>query len=182
VNGFMAPGRQAGCRVTQPRVRAICPTANADAIEVDTGPNPDLIEVLERMPFPVTVHLGAGSDKFIGSGERDTCYPEATRRNRCIGGGGNDLCIAGPQNTDCVGGPGNDTCIESTGSDGCWGDTGNDLCEMGPGEDGCHGGPGNDRLFGGPGADQLYGGPGFDYCDGGPGVGRSHNCEAGPRH
>lgn len=181
VDGYMAAARPQGCRLTS-RLHAVCPTANADAIEIDTGPNGDLVEVLDRMPFPLTVHLGAGEDKFIGNGENDTCYPEGTRRNRCVGGGGNDVCITGPKNTDCVGGPGNDYCREGAGSDGCWGGPGRDVCYMGPGEDGCHGGSGNDRLYGGPGADQLYGGPGFDYCDGGPGVGKSHECEAGPRH
>jgi hypothetical protein len=182
VDGYMAAARPSGCRLARSHLHAVCPVENADGIEVDMGPSGDLVEVLTRLPFPLTVHLGSGADKFIGNGEKDTCYPEGTMRNRCIGGGGNDVCISGPKNTDCVGGPGNDYCRESTGSDGCWGNAGRDVCYMGPGEDGCHGGAGNDRLFGGPGADQLYGGPGYDYCDGGPGVGKSHECEAGPGH
>ncbi len=182
VDGYMAAARPSGCRLSRSRLRAVCSAATADAIEIDMGPSGDLVEVLDRMPFPLIVHLGAGQDKFIGNGEKDTCYPEGSRRNRCVGGGGNDVCITGQENTDCVGGRGNDYCKEGAGSDGCWGGPGRDLCYMGPGEDGCHGGPGNDRLFGGPGADQLYGGPGFDYCDGGPGIGKSHECEAGPGH
>jgi Ca2+-binding RTX toxin-like protein len=53
---------------------------------------------------------------------------------------------------------------------------------MGRGEDGCHGEGGADKLYGGPGADRLYGGTDFDHCDGTPGMGRSAECEAGPRH
>jgi Ca2+-binding RTX toxin-like protein len=182
VSGNLAGTRPAGCRVIRRRRAAVCPAARATGIELNMGPGGDLVEVLDRLPVPLTVYLGGGSDKFIGNGERDFCYPQGSRRNRCVGGGGNDVCITGPRNTDCVGGPGNDLCKASSGSDGCWGGPGRDVCYMGSGEDGCHGGPGNDRLYGGPGADQLYGGPGYDYCNGGRGVGRSHECEAGPRH
>jgi Ca2+-binding RTX toxin-like protein len=182
VNGYMAPGDQAGCRVTRARTDAVCPAGGVDSIQIVMGPGGDKVEVLDPLPLPVTAYLGNGSDKFIGNSEQDTCYPQGARRNRCIGGAGDDVCITGPRNSDCVGGPGNDFCKHSTGSDGCWGGPGNDLCEMGPGKDGCHGGPGDDRLYEGPGTGKLYGGPGFDYCDGGPGVGRSYTCEAGPGH
>jgi Ca2+-binding RTX toxin-like protein len=182
VKGYMSPAKPSGCRFTRYRRAAVCSTAGTAAIEVDMGPSDDKVEVLDPLPFPLTAHLGAGSDKFIGNDEPDTCYPEGSISNGCVGGGGNDTCITGPKNTECFGGPGNDFCRAGAGSDGCWGGPGNDVCYMGPGEDGCHGGPGNDRLFGGPGADQLYGGPGFDYCDGGPGIGKSHECEAGPGH
>lgn len=182
VDGYMAPGQPVGCRFTETRTAAVCPLAGVGSIEVDMGPAGDKVEVLDPLPIPLTTYLGLGSDKLIGNGEPDTCYPEGTRRNRCIGGAGDDVCITGPRNSDCVGGPGNDFCQHSTGSDGCWGGPGQDVCYMGPGHDGCHGGAGDDRLFGGPSSDQLYGGPGFDYCDGGPGVGRSHTCEAGPGH
>jgi hypothetical protein len=181
VNGHMAGSQPMGCHARS-RLAAVCPAQEAAAIELEMGPQGDLVEVLDRMPFPLTIHLGAGQDKFIGDGEQDTCLPEGSRRNRCVGGGGNDTCVTGPRNSDCVGGPGNDYCRTSTGSDGCWGGPGNDYCFMGPGEDGCHGGPGNDRLYGGAGADQLYGGPGFDDCDGGPGIGYSHHCESGRGH
>ena len=192
VDGFLNRRSQTGCSEGQHDV--VCPLAGVDRIEIDMGPEDDKVEVLDPLPVPVTARLGAGSDKFIGNSEPDTCYPEATKRNRCYGGGGNDICITGQKNSDCVGDGGDDYCRHGAGSDGCWGDfspqpddprqgaPGNDVCYMGPGQDGCHGGPGNDRLYGGPEADQLYGGPGHDYCNGGPGVGRSHGCEAGPGH
>lgn len=180
VEGVMA--RAQGCRFTPARQAAVCAIAGATAIELDMGPNGDLVEVLDRMPFTLTAHLGSGEDKFIGNGEKDVCYPEGSRRNRCIGEGGNDVCVTGARNSDCVGGGGEDYCRASTGSDGCWGGPGDDVCYMGPGQDGCHGEGGDDRLFGEQDPDQLYGGEGFDYCDGGPGVGYSHECEAGPRH
>ena len=194
VNGLLAQAGQVGCGSSHGSGGLRCPLAGIDRIEVDMGPEDDKVEVLDPLPVPLTAHLGHGSDKFIGNAEPDTCYPEGSKRNRCYGGGGNDICITGQQNSDCVGDGGNDYCRHGAGSDGCWGDfspkpddprqgtPGNDVCYMGPGEDGCHGGPGNDRLYGGPGADQLYGGPGYDYCNGGPGVGRSHGCEAGPGH
>jgi Ca2+-binding RTX toxin-like protein len=164
VKGKMARHRRpVGCRM-RGHLRAVCPTRGVDRIEVDMGPHGDFVRVAKRLPMPLTVHLGAGSDKFIGNGERDICYGEGSRRNRCVGGPGNDVCIMG------------------TGSDGCWGGPGNDICIMGPGEDGCHGEGGNDRLYGGPQPDQLYGGPGYDYCNGGPGIGKSHECNTGPGH
>jgi hypothetical protein len=181
VKGNLARHRQPGCRFVRGHRVAVCSTRNASSIEIQMGPSGDFVRVAERMPVPLTVYLGAGSDKFIGNGERDTCYPGAARRNRCVGGGGNDVCITGPRNSDCVGGPGDDYCRHGTGSDGCWGGPGNDVCVMGPGQDGCHGEGGNDRLYGGPQPDQLYGGPGRDYCNGGPGWGKSHTCDAGPR-
>jgi hypothetical protein len=181
VEGLMARARPQGCRYVRGRMVAVCSTHDASAIELDMGPSGDMVEVLDRMPFPLTVHLGSGEDKFIGNGERDYCFPEGTRRNRCIGGGGDDVCITGSRNSDCVGGGGDDYCRHGGGSDGCWGGPGNDVCIMGPGQDGCHGEAGNDRLYGGAQPDQLYGGSGHDYCDGGPGWGKSHTCDAGPR-
>jgi Ca2+-binding RTX toxin-like protein len=181
VHGWMGPTAGAGCRLKHHRNLAVCPLDGAGGIELDMGPSGDFVEVLERLPVPLTVHLGDGSDKFIGNGESDTCYSEGARRNRCIGGPGNDVCITGQQNSDCVGGPGNDYCQTGAGSDGCWGGPGNDVCHMGPGQDGCHGEGGEDQLYGGPSPDQLYGGEGYDTCDGLPGWGRSHECEAGPR-
>ncbi len=177
----MARAQPQGCRFTRGHHLAVCPIERATAIEVDMGPSGDFVEVLDRMPFPLTARLGAGEDKFIGGGERDICYPEGTRRNRCVGEGGDDICITGSRNSDCVGGPGDDYCRASTGSDGCWGGPGDDICYMGPGQDGCHGEGGDDRLYGESDPDQLYGGEGFDFCDGGLGTGHSHECEAGPR-
>jgi len=181
VSGYLSHSGQIGCRPARGHTIE-CPLAGAGSIEVDMGPDDDKVQVLDPLPIPLTVHLGDGSDKLLGNGEVDTCYPEGTKRNRCYGFGGNDICITGQRNSDCVGGTGNDYCKAGRGSDGCWGGAGNDVCYMGAGEDGCHGGPGNDRLYGGPGADQLYGGPGRDYCNGGTGVGYSHTCEYGPGH
>ena len=178
VDGYMAGAK--GCR--SGRGGAVCPVQGVASIEIDMGPANDKVEVHDPLPIPLTAYLGDGSDKFIGNDERDTCYSEGARRNRCIGGGGDDTCITGQRNSDCVGGPGDDFCKHGAGSDGCWGDTGDDVCYMGSGKDGCHGGPGKDRLYGGPDPDQLYGGPGRDFCDGGPGLGKSHGCEKGPGH
>lgn len=182
VRGVMAHARPQGCDFTRGHRVAVCSTARASAIELDMGPGGDFIEVLDRMPFPLTVHLGSGEDKFIGNAEKDVCLSEGTKRNRCIGEGGDDVCITGSRNSDCVGGSGEDYCRTDAGSDGCWGGPGDDVCYMGAGQDGCHGEGGDDRLYGETDPDQLYGGAGFDYCDGGAGTGYSHECEAGPRH
>lgn len=181
VRGRMARVPPAGCRLRRHRLLALCSLRRAGGIEVDMGPHGDFVEVQHRLPLPLTVHLGGGSDKFIGNGERDTCYSEGARRNRCVGGPGRDICITGNRNSDCVGGSGNDYCRTGAGSDGCWGGPGNDVCRMGRGHDGCHGEGGQDDLFGGPSSDQLYGGNGRDRCDGLPGRGKSHECETGPR-
>jgi hypothetical protein len=181
VEGHLARDEQTGCHARSRRA-VVCSLAHVGGITVETGPSPDKVEVLTALPTPLTAYLGGGSDKLIGNGEADTCYPQGTSRNRCIGGPGDDVCIAGPVNTDCVGGAGDDYCRTNAGSDGCWGGPGRDTCLMGEGEDGCHGEGGDDRLYGGPGADRLYGGPGRDYCDGGAGRGRSVECEAGPGH
>lgn len=180
VNGPMADAGE-GCSFIRAHAEASCPLAGAGSIEIDTGPADDKITVFDRLPVPLTAYLGNGSDKLIGNGEPDTCYPQGTPRNRCIGEGGNDVCISAPINTDCVGGTGDDYCRTSAGSDGCWGGPGNDICLMGDGEDGCHGEGGNDRLYGGPGGDQLYGGDGFDLCVGEPGLGKARECELRPR-
>jgi Ca2+-binding RTX toxin-like protein len=180
VHGWMGRRAGAGCRLAHHRNLAVCRLAGADRIEVDMGPSGDFVEVTDPLPVPLTVHLGDGSDKFIGNNEPDTCYSEGARRNRCIGGGGDDICITGEQNSDCVGDAGDDYCQTGAGSDGCWGGPGDDVCRMGPGQDGCHGEGGHDELYGGPSADQLYGGEGYDACDGLPGWGRSHECETGP--
>jgi len=180
VHGRMARRAGAGCRLGHHRNLAVCKLRGADRGEVAMGPSGDFVEVAEGLPVPLTVHLGDGSDKFIGNGENDTCYSEGARRNRCVGGPGNDICITGEQNSDCVGDAGNDYCQTGAGSDGCWGGPGNDVCRMGPGRDGCHGEGGHDQLYGGPSDDQLYGGGGYDSCDGLPGWGRSHECETGP--
>lgn len=179
--GAMADAAPQGCRLSGNRLRAVCPLTGAGSVELIMGPSGDFVEVADPLPISLTAHLGSGSDKFIGNAERDTCLSEGARRNRCVGGPGDDVCITGLRNSDCVGGPGNDYCRHQFGSDGCWGGPGDDVCVMGPGQDGCHGEAGNDRLYGGASADRLYGGAGFDYCDGGPGRGKSQSCDAGPR-
>jgi Ca2+-binding RTX toxin-like protein len=179
VQGRLSRAATEGCRFRR-RNRAVCPLANAGSLKIVMGPQGDMVEVLDRLPLPLTIHLGGGSDKFIGNGEQDTCYSEGARRNRCIGGAGDDVCITGQQNSDCVGGPGDDYCETGAGSDGCWGGPGDDVCRMGPGHDGCHGEGGSDELFGGGSSDRLYGGEGVDFCDGMPGWGRSEECESGP--
>ncbi len=181
VEGNMASTKPQGCRLGRHGMLAVCGLAGASSVQVVMGPSGDFVQVADPLPLPLTIYLGAGSDKFVGNAERDTCFPQGSRRNRCVGGPGDDTCITGPRNSDCVGGAGNDFCRASTGSDGCWGGPGRDVCVMGPGQDGCHGEGGNDRLYGGPDPDQLYGGRGWDYCDGGPGWGKSHACNAGPR-
>ena len=110
-----------------------CRLGAVSSVLVRMGPYPDKVEVLDPLPVPLTVHLGGGSDKFIGNNEPDRCYSEGAKRNRCIGGGGDDVCITGQRNSDCVGGPGDDVCKHGAGSDGCWGDAGDDLCSWGPG-------------------------------------------------
>jgi hypothetical protein len=179
VTGPMADATE-GCSLSHDHGAASCSLAHVGAIEIDTGPASDKVEVLDRLPVPLTAYLGNGSDKLIGNAEPDTCYPQGTRRNRCIGEGGDDVCVSAPVNTDCVGGGGEDFCKTGAGSDGCWGGPGEDVCVMGAGEDGCHGEGGDDRLYGGAGEDQLYGGDGSDYCDGAPGLGKAHGCELKP--
>jgi Ca2+-binding RTX toxin-like protein len=179
VTGPMAEATE-GCNFGRGHGAATCPLSDVGQVEVDTGPNDDKVEVLNKLPVPLIAYLGAGSDKLIGNGEPDSCHPQGTPRNRCVGGGGNDICVSAPVNTDCVGGPGNDFCRTSDGSDGCWGGPGNDFCSMGAGQDGCHGEAGNDRLYGGSGGDQLYGGEGSDLCDGEAGLGKARECEIRP--
>lgn len=180
VNGHQAAEAPDGCRLAPDYAAASCRLAEASSIVVEMGSANDKVTVLDPLPLPLTAYLGSGSDKLIGNAEPDTCYPQGSPRNRCIGDGGDDICVSGPVNTDCVGGPGDDYCKTGDGSDGCWGGPGRDECLMGGGHDGCHGDGGSDRLFGGTSSDQLYGGNGSDYCDGGPGLGKAHECETWP--
>ncbi len=131
VEGYMSRSHPRGCHFTRYRMAASCPLRNVGSIVVRMGPSGDFVRVLNRLPVPLTAHLGAGSDKFIGNGEPDTCYSEGTRRNRCVGGPSRDICITGNRNSDCVGGAGNDYCQTGAGSDGCWGGPGRDVCRMG---------------------------------------------------
>jgi len=172
VHGYMSPQTPTGCQFTSFRIDAVCSLTDVGTIQIVMGPASDKVEILNPLPVSLTTYLGKGSDKLIGNNESDTCYPQGSRRNRCITGGGDDICITGPRNSDCVGGPGNDYCQHSTGSDGCWGNGGNDICKMGPGKDGCHGGAGDDRLYEGAGSGKLYGGSGNDYLYEGGGSGK----------
>lgn len=180
VNGQLANGTPSGCFLTRGLSAATCRLSDGGPVVIEMGASNDKVTVLDPLPVPLIAYLGGGSDKLIGNAESDTCYPQGTRRNRCIGNGGDDVCISGPKNTDCVGGPGDDYCKVSRGSDGCWGGPGRDVCMMGSGQDGCHGDAGNDLLYGGRGADRLYGGRGVDYCESAPGFGRQQGCEEGP--
>jgi Ca2+-binding RTX toxin-like protein len=179
VEGHMTKTQPHGCRFTVYRSVAVCNLSRANSIEIQTGQSGDFVRVLDPLPVPLTIYMGAGSDKFYGNDENDTCYTQGERKNRCVGGGGNDVCITGQKNSDCIGNAGDDYCQHGAGSDGCWGGPGDDICKMGPGKDGCHGEGGNDRIYGGEDGDQLYGGPGWDYCDGESGSNVTHNCEAG---
>ena len=87
------PGRPGPGGLSRGRGPLHCPLAGVDLIEVDMGPSDDKVEVLDPLPVPLAVHLGAGSDKFIGNDEPDTCYTEGSKANGCVGGGGNDRCI-----------------------------------------------------------------------------------------
>jgi len=181
VNGRLTEERPSGCRLARAYEGASCRLGEASSVIVEMGSANDKVDVLDPLPVPLTAYLGSGSDKLIGNAEADTCYPQGSPRNRCVGGSGDDICISGPDNTDCVGDSGDDYCKTGNGSDGCWGGPGRDECLMGGGQDGCHGEAGSDRLFGGGDADQLYGGGDSDYCDGGPDKGQSRECEAGPQ-
>src|ERR1044072_7870632 len=149
-DGYLATGGHTGCRVTRARLQAGCDLRGVTSAELVMGPSGDMVEVIDKLPVPLTIRLGAGSDKVIANGERDTCYPGGARRNRCSLGPGDDVCITGNRNSDCVGGPGRDYGRHGRGSDGCWGGPGADVCGMGAGQDGCHGNAGSDRLYGGP--------------------------------
>src|SRR4051794_22930488 len=74
VKGRMAHRRSIGCHFKR-RHLAVCPTRSASRLEVQMGPGGDLVKVADRLPMTLTVRLGHGSDKFIGNGERDVCFP-----------------------------------------------------------------------------------------------------------
>ncbi|HYP55420.1 MAG TPA: hypothetical protein VEQ41_03845, partial [Solirubrobacterales bacterium] len=87
VRGLMARAQPAGCHFRRYRLKAVCRLDGVDAIQLVMGPSGDMVRVLDRLPVPMVIYLGDGSDKFIGNGERDFCYPGGHRRNRCIGRG-----------------------------------------------------------------------------------------------
>src|SRR5215213_2404962 len=61
VEGFMAAGEPIGCHFTNGHNTAVCPTANVSSIEVTMGPADDKVQVLDRLPLPLTTRLGGGS-------------------------------------------------------------------------------------------------------------------------
>src|SRR5262245_6734095 len=81
VRGHLGRTPPIGCRLTQGHGAAACGLRGASAIVIEMGPNSDKVEVLDPLPIPLTAYLGPGSDKLIGNAERDTCYPQGTRRN-----------------------------------------------------------------------------------------------------
>ena len=83
-----------------------------------------MVEILDRLPIPLTARLGGGSDKMIANGEPDSCYPEGSRRNRCVGGPGRDICYHGTAEQRLRGRRRADYCHHGGGSDGCWGGRG----------------------------------------------------------
>src|SRR3954452_19140930 len=58
--GLMAHAHPAGCRFKRFRRIAVCRLSGAGAIEVDMGPSGDFVKVEDRLPLPLTVHLGGG--------------------------------------------------------------------------------------------------------------------------
>jgi Ca2+-binding RTX toxin-like protein len=167
VNGYTESGEQTGCEFTHGQNALLCPFAGVSQVEVNMGKSNDKVEVLEPLPVPLVTHLGGGSDKFIGSGEPDTCYLEGTDSSSCYGNGGNDVCISGAGGDGCYGGPGNDVCKMGAGEDKCLGEDGNDRLYGGSDSDHLAGGPGNDYVYGEADSDKLFGEAGNDYVNGG---------------
>jgi hypothetical protein len=141
----------------------------------------DKVEVLDPLPIPLTVHLGNGSDKFLGNDEDDTCYAEGAKRNRCYGYGRRrrlhypapaTAIASGARSTTTAGTApaAMDAGEVRDGTSATWarGPTGVTVTAK------------THCLYEGAGSGQLYGGPGVDCCDGGPGKGQSHSCEKGP--
>src|SRR5690349_10138821 len=63
VNGLLARGVQQGCRVLH-RAEATCSLRGIGSVELRMGPSGDMVEVLDKLPVPLTTYLGAGSDKL----------------------------------------------------------------------------------------------------------------------
>lgn len=119
----------------------ICPAANVNAIEVNTGDRDDIAFVLPNVGKPVTFQGGTGNDTLTGGAGNDTL--------------GGDL--------------GDDTLDGGPGNDDLRGDAGKDKLNGGPGNDTFRGGANDDSLVGNSGDDQMVGGPGNDALDGGIG-------------
>ena len=95
--------------------------------------------------MPLTVHLGAGSDKFLGNDEPDTCYSQGPNATAASASAATTSASPGSRTATA-------SAARATTTAGTGGQRrllrrpGNDVCNMGGGRDGCHGGPGNDRL------------------------------------
>src|SRR5436305_15161484 len=79
VKGNMARHHPRGCHFTRGHRKAVCSLRGVGAIEVKMGPKGDKVKVTKSLPLPLVVHLGRGSDKFVGKGERDICFSEGSR-------------------------------------------------------------------------------------------------------
>src|SRR3954454_13587085 len=64
VKGLLARGGQEGCRVLR-RTKATCSLRGAGSVELRMGSSGDMVEVLDRLPVPLTAYLGGGSDKIV---------------------------------------------------------------------------------------------------------------------
>ncbi len=114
-----------------------------------------LTDVNRTLPVAITLDLGAGNDRFIGSNAKLGVVPL-----QVLGGTGNDT-LDGTSGTDIFdGGDGNDVI---NGSDGV------DTLRGGIGDDTIGGGTGDDSLLGDDGADSLNGDDGNDIVLGGTG-------------
>ncbi len=114
-----------------------------------------LTDVNRTLPVAITLDLGAGNDRFIGSNAKLGVVPL-----QVLGGAGNDT-LDGTSGTDIFdGGDGNDVI---NGADGV------DTLRGGIGDDTIGGGTGGDSLLGDDGADSLNGDDGNDIVLGGTG-------------
>src|SRR3954447_24446904 len=81
VRGAMAHRHPRGCHFRHSHRVAVCRPAHKRVIEIKMGRRGDLVRISDKMPMPVVVYLGPGSDKFVGNAERDICFPGGARRN-----------------------------------------------------------------------------------------------------
>src|SRR5215207_8480007 len=62
VKGNMARQRPRGCHFTRGHRKAVCRARGVHRIELQMGPHGDKVRVADKMPFPLVVYLGPGSD------------------------------------------------------------------------------------------------------------------------
>src|SRR4051794_33858902 len=84
VRGRMAHRHPRGCHFRRGHRVAVCQERHKQVIEIKMGRRGALVRIAEKMPMPVVVYPGPGSDKFVGNGGRDVCSPGGARRNRCV--------------------------------------------------------------------------------------------------